>query len=238
MGAALDKFKESLELASSLKKIEREKYTNSTHNTQPFIMGLRGGSAVLMVAAFEFFLRRLFEDNISRLNTSPPSIDLDKLPNKFKVKVVFDSLQNAMNGPKYGAKPDKVDRIDDVLASCRHLIGEHINPATFSDTNSNPNSSTVKEKFKEIGISNIFDTIKSDFETKWGTVVAGTFIEGKLDEIVNVRHVVAHTADTLNITKKSQNEALKFLKILAELLEKEMDKHIKSLLTTAKKIST
>lgn len=235
MGAALDKFKESLALSSSLKKIEREKYKNATQQNQPFIMGLRGGSAVLMVAAFEFFLRKLFEDSISRLNTSPPTIDLAKLPNKFKVKIVFDSLQNAMNGPKYGPKPDKVDRIDDVLASCRHLIGEHINPSTFSDTNSNPNSGTVKEKFKEIGLTNIFDTIKTGFESKWGTVVAATFIEGKLDEIVNVRHVVAHTADTLNITKTSQNEALKFLKILAELLEKETDKHIKHLLQTAKK---
>ncbi len=238
MGAAFDKFKESIELSSALKKIEREKYKNSTQQNQPFIMGLRGGSAVLMVAAFEFYLRKLFEDNISKLNTSPPTIDLQKLPSKLKVKIVFDGLQNAMSGPKYGPKPDKVDRIDDVLSSCKHLIGEHINPSTFTDTNSNPNSETVKAKFKEIGVSDVFGKIKSDFENKWGIVVAATFIGDKLDEIVNVRHVVAHTADTLNITKKFQNESIKFLKILAELLEKEIEKQIKDLLVTAKKIST
>ena len=198
-------------------------------------MGLRGGAAVLMVAAFEFYLRKLFEDNISKLNTSPPSIDFQKLPDKFKIKIVFESLESPMKGPKYGIIKNKIDRIDDVLTACKHLIGEHINPIIFSDTNSNPNADTVKTKFKDIGINDIFQIIKTGFESKWGTSVANTFIEDKLNEIVNVRHVVAHTADTLNITKLSQNEALKFLRILAELLEKEMERHINNLLITAKK---
>ena len=235
MGRALEKFKESLELAISLKRIERDKFASKKQPNQPFIMGLRGGASVLMVAAFEFYLKRLFEENIARLNTSPPSIDLQKLPDKLKVKIVFDGLENPMKGPKYGLSSTKVDRINDVLAACRHLIGEHINPATFTDTNSNPNSDTVKNKFKDIGISDIFTLVKSDFEIKWGGAVAVTFIEDKLNEIVNVRHVVAHTADTLNITKASQNEALKFLRVLAELLDREIDKHIKNLLITAKK---
>lgn len=235
MGLALERFKESLELAVSLRKIEREKFASQKQQNQPFIMGLRGGAAVLMVAAFEFYLKRLFEENISRLNTSPPSIDLQKLPDKFKEKIVFDGLDNSMKGPKYGPTTKRVDRINDIITACKHLIGEHINPATFTDTSSNPNGETVKRKFKEIGIDNIFDIIKPDFESKWGTAVVATFIEDKLNEIVNVRHVVAHTADTLNITKTSQNDAIKFLKIIAELLEKEMDKHIKALLISAKK---
>jgi len=235
MGAAFEKFKESMGLAFALKTIEREKFTQARQHNQIFIMGLRGGSAVLMVAAFEFYLKRLFEEYISKLNTIPPTIDILKLPEKLKVKIVFDSLQNSMNGPKYVAKTNKVDRIADILAACRLLIGEHINPATFSETNSNPNGSTVKDKFKEVGIPDIYLNIKSDFETKWGEIVAATFIEDKLNEIVNTRHIVAHTADTLNITKKSQNDAIKFLKILAELLEKEMDTHIKNLIRTAKK---
>ncbi|KJS04688.1 MAG: hypothetical protein VR77_10705 [Flavobacteriales bacterium BRH_c54] len=235
MGIALDKFKESLELAISLRKIETDKYARNRQVDQPFKMGLRGGSAVLMVASFELYLRRLFEENIARLNTSPPSIDLIKLPENLKIKIVFDGLNTPMKAPKYGPTTQKVDRIDSVLTACKHLIGEHINPSTFSETNSNPNSDTVKTKFKEVGIANIFVVIKTDFETKWGSVVAATFIEDKLNEIVNVRHVVAHTADTLNITKASQKEAIKFLKILSELLDKELDKHIKHLLVTARK---
>lgn len=235
MGVALDKFRESMALAISLGKIETEKFKKNRQVDQPFKMGLRGGAAVLMVASFEFYLRGLFEENIARMNTSPPSIDLQKLPDSLKIKIVFDGLDGPMKGPKYGVKTQRIDRIDSILAACRHLIGEHINPSTFSDTNSNPNKETVKTKFKEVGIPDIFGTIKPEFETKWGNVVATTFIEDKLNEIVNVRHVVAHTADALNITKASQKEALKFLRILAELLDKEMDKHIRHLLVSAKK---
>jgi len=234
MVSAYTKFKDSLELAKALRDIERTKFPKPKQKEMASVKGLRGGSAILMVAAFEFFLRTLFEENISQLNTIPP-LDLHKLPDKLKIKIVFDGLQNAMNGPKYVTKSTKAERIDDVLFVCTRLIGHHIDPTTFSHTNSNPGGDTVKEKFKEIGLDDIFKTIGDAFTRKWGTAVAATFIKDKLDEIVRTRNVVAHTADTLNITKKSQNESFKFLTVLAELLEIEMKKHIKSLLLKAKK---
>ncbi len=236
MGAAFNQFKDSLELATALKRIERDRYPAIPNtNQQPMVKGLRGGSAVLMVAAFEFFIRRLFEENISRLNTIPPTIDFSKLPDDMKVKAVYHGIQRAMDGPRFETKPPKVQRIRDILDASKLLINEHLNPETFSETGSNPNSDTVKIKFKEVGIPDIFGKVKSDFEKKWGQVVANDFIPSKLDEIVRSRHVVAHTADTLHITRKSQNEAFKFLKLLSELLEKELDKHIKQLLVSAKR---
>lgn len=236
MGAAFEQFKESIELASALKKIERDKFpANPKSSQQSAVKGLRGGTAVLIVASFEYFLRRLFEENISKLNTTPISIDFNKLPDKLKVKAVYHSLQRAMEGPLYEAKPPKVERLRDIENACKIIISEQINPLAFSDTSNNPNSETVKEKFNEVGIPNIFQKIKTDFEGKCGTLVTDNFIKDKLNEIVRTRHVVAHTADTLNITRSSQNEAFKFLKILAELLEKELEKHIKELQKTAKK---
>lgn len=236
MGVALEQFKESLELATSLKKIERAEYpANPTSANQSPVKGLRGGAAVLMVAAFEFFLARLFEEEISKLNTIPVSIDFDKLPDQLKNKSVYHGLNRAMNGPLFQAKPPKVDRIPEILAACKLLINGQINPKAFSETGSNPNGDTVKEKFKEVGLQDIFGKIKNDFETKWNAPVAHDFIKSKLDEIVRTRHVVAHTADTLNITRSNQNEAFKFLKIIAELLEKELINHIKQVKKNAKK---
>lgn len=197
--------------------------------------GLRGGTAVLIVASFEYFLRRLFEENISKLNTTPISIDFKKLPDRLKIKAVYHSLQRAMDGPLYEAKPPKVDRLGDIENACKMIISEQVNPLAFSDTSNNPNSETVKEKFNEVGITDIFGKIKIAFEAKWGVPVANNFIKDKLNEIVRTRHVVAHTADSLNITRSSQNEAFKFLKIIAELLEKELENHIKNLQRTAKK---
>jgi len=236
MGAALEQFKKSLELATALKKLERDKYPNNPKITQqPFVKGLRGGSSVLMVAAFEFFLRRLFEECISELNTIPVSIDFQKLPDQFKITTVFNGLNKALKGPAYETSTPKIDRINDIIAACKLLIHEQIDPMTFSDTGSNPNGNTVKGKFKEVGLTDIFAQIKSDFEVKWKKPVAHDFIKSKLDEIVRTRHVVAHTADTLNISRKSQNESFRFIKILAELLEKELQKQIKEIKKSAKK---
>lgn len=236
MGAAFDQFKESLKLANSLKKLERDKYPNNPRiDQQPFVKGLRGGAAVLMVAAFEFFLRRLFEENISNLNAVPVTIDFNKLPDQLKVKAVFHGLQKAMAGPLYREKPPKVDRINNVMTACKLLINEQIDPETFSETGSNPNGNTVKEKFKEVGITDIFEKIKSDFEAKWKSPVSHDFIKSTFDDIVRTRHVVAHTADTLNISRKSQNNSFRFLKIIAELFEKELQQHMKQIKKNAKK---
>lgn len=236
MGAAFIQFKESLELATALKKLERDKYPNNPNvSQQPFVKGLRGGSLVLMVAAFEFFLRNLFEDSISDINTIPVSIDFHKLPDQLKITTVFNGLNRALKGPLFDETPPKVDRINDIMEACKLLISEQINPMTFSETGSNPDGNTVKKKFKEVGLNDIFEIIKPNFEAKWKSPVAQDFIKSKLDEIVRTRHVVAHTVDTLKISRKSQNESFRFLKILAKLLEKELQKHIKAIMKSAKK---
>ncbi len=236
MGVAFEQFKESLELATALKKIERDGYpANPPTAKQSAVMGLRGGSAVLMVAAFEYFLSRLFQEEISKINTTPISIDFDKLPDKLRIQSVYHSLNRAMDGPLFQEKPPKVDRISEIVAACKLVISDQINPKAFSETGSNPNGDTVKNKFKEVGLSDIFGKIKPSFERKWGCPVAHDFIKSKLDSIVRTRHVVAHTADALNISRSSQNEAFRFLKILAELLEKELVKHVKGVKKAAKK---
>jgi hypothetical protein len=236
MGVALEQFKESLKLATSLKKLERDKYPSTPKVTQqPFVKGLRGGAAVLMVAAFEFFLKRLFEESISSLNTVPVTIDFAKLPAQLKVTAVFHGLEKVLKGPLYQARPPKLDRINDVVAACKLIINEQLDPETFSETGSNPNSATVNENFKRVGIPDIFDRIKPHYEAKAKSPVSHDFIKSTLDSIVGSRHVVAHTANTLHISRKTQNDSLKFLQILAELLEKELQKHIKDIKVSAKK---
>lgn len=180
-------------------------------------------------------MKKLFEENISKLNSVPPTINFSKLPDELKVKAVFHGIKRAMDGPQFEDKPTRVDRIKDILDASKLLLNEHINPETFSETGSNPNSGTVKEKFKEVGVKNIFDLIKSDFVSKWGQPISDNFIADKLDEIVRTRHVVAHTADTLHITRKTQNDSIRFIKILAEILQRNLDNHFKSLMVAAKK---
>jgi len=233
MSRSLSDFKESMQLAEALKKIERTYPQNPNLTQQPDVKGLRGGAAVLMVAAFEFFLKNLFIEYIGKLNTIPKTIDFEKLPKNLKVTSVYGGLNEAMSGPRFRTKPPKVDRIKTIVEACKQIIIEQIDPNTFSNTSSNPSGETVKGMFKNVGIDNIFGKIKTDFEAMWHSPVPNDFINSKLDEIVRTRHIVAHTSDTLNISRASQNEAIKFLGVLSELLANKLDEHVQSLQLTA-----
>jgi len=107
-----------------------------------------------------------------------------------------------------------------------------VNPLAFSDTGGNANPHNVKEMFACLGVTDIFGQIKKRFDSCWRKPTAATFIPDKLDEIVNRRHIVAHTADALKITRSDLNESLKFLKILARLLDIELRKHVDGILKT------
>lgn len=146
-----------------------------------------------------------------------------------RVNCVYLSLDYAMKGTKY-EQSTKMQRLPEIDRVCRMLVSETFNPQALSETGGNPNPATVKEMFKNVGISNIFKKIKSNFERDWGQPVANLFIEGKLDEIVQRRHKVAHTADVLNVTRNALHESIKFLKIIAYLLDLELKKHIKQIM--------
>lgn len=226
---SFSQFVESLSMAEELINLEKVYHDPPLQEEQKAVEGLRGGAAILMVAAFENFLRRSFEEQLSKLIVHPP-ITPDKLPEKMRVNCVFFTLEQAMKGPPYH-KSSKLQRLNDIDKACRMLIYQSVNPTIFSDTGSNPNAERVKEVFANVGIENVFMTIQRKFENQWSVnYIAHTFIKDKLNEIINRRHVVAHTANALNIPNSDLNESLKFLKILASLLDQELREHIEAIL--------
>jgi hypothetical protein len=230
MGASLDKFKLSLQLAQSLNGIEKNSCSNPPRSDeQENVEALRGGAAVLSVASLENFLRVLFENSLSRLSTNPPPVNFNDLPDKLKVSSTYYSLESALKGPKYGIITQRIDRIPNIIAASRST-GHIINPKVLAETGANPNSTNVKRMFSDIGVSDIFGQLRNDFETKWGSPQAATFVQDKLDEIVNRRHVVAHTANALNISRSDLRETFKFLLILAELLEVNLELYVDSII--------
>lgn len=225
---AIKNFKKSIALSEELIKLNGS-FSNPPKATErSVVQGLRGGAAVLMVASFEFFLRALFKEHLSSLVSIPVSVDFNKLPDKMKIGSVYNTLERATKGPLYH-KSKKIDRIPDIELACKIIVANNINPEAFSDTGSNPNSLNVKSMFLDVGIDNIFDKIKTRFERDWGQHVTMTFISDKLNEIVNRRHLIAHTADALNVTRTDLRTSIKFLKILAKQLDKELADHVKHL---------
>ncbi len=217
-------------MAEELIKIE------STYNNPPraseirAVRGLRGAASVLVVAAFENFLRECMEEHLSELSHLHLKLQFHKLPDKLRVSSIFNSLERAMKGPLYQETIPKVDRLTEIERVCKIIIAGNLDPQVFSDTGGNPNSKNVKSMFSSVALDNIFIRVRPKFDRKWGKPEAHTFIENKLDEIVNRRHVVAHTADALKITRSNLKESVRFLKILASVLDVELREHIKNLI--------
>jgi len=219
---AFKEFKGSLSMAEELLNIEKTNYSNPPHiNEQKPVQGLRGAVAVLVVASFELFLRASLEEHLSEL-TKYPFIAYHKLPDIIKINNTYNTLERAMKGPLFEEHKAKKDRLEDIDIACRKLVSGIINPAAFSATGGNPSASTVKSMLKSIGIDDIFALIEAKFIKKWGKPVASTFLVDKLNEIVNRRHVVAHTANALNITRNQLKESVKFVTIITELIDSEI----------------
>lgn len=231
---AFKNFRSSLKLAEELLAIERSNYSNPPKQSeQKAVQGLRGGAAVLMVASFEYYLKEICKEHLVKLTSIPPCVDFSRLPDKMRVQSVYNTLERSMKGPLYQKSIPKINRLSNVENACKIIVSNNINPEAFIDTGSNPNSETVKEMFSNMGISNIFSLIKPDYEHELGQTVAETFISDKLNEIVSRRHIIAHTANALNISRTDLKSSLKHLIILSKLLDKQLNKHIKDLKRSA-----
>jgi hypothetical protein len=227
--SALDQFKQSLQMAEELMRLERSNYKNPPRTEeQNAVEGLRGGAIVLMVAAWESFVKQLIEEELAQIASNSPKLKFCNLPQKMYIHNVFHSLEMALNGPRF-QKNEKIDRLPDIDRSVKNIILEIIDPYAFSDIGSNPNPKVVKEMFSHIGIENIFAFIKVDFEKEWRHPASEKFIVDKLDGILNLRHAVAHKADTLNISRSDLKENIRFMRILARVVDKKVKTYVKQI---------
>lgn len=193
-------------------------------------LALRGGAAILMVASFEQFLKDSYETNLNRLIGNPPLVEFNSLPEQMQVATVFKSLEYAMKGDRRSAATTKHSRLPSIERAASLVVAKMVNPSVFAETSSNPGPETVKAMFKDVGIEDVFRTIKPKFDRKWRSPTANTFLQDKLTEIVRRRNVIAHSADALGITRNDLQEALRFLKALAAILDQELETHISKIL--------
>jgi hypothetical protein len=230
---AYRQFEDGLAMAQELLKLEKRLYHNPPRtDEQSVVRGLRGATAILVIASFEGFLRQAIEEHLSELTSHRHIISLTRLPDKLRVNNVYFCLDRAMKGPLYQEPLPRVQRLDDIDRACKVIISGDIAPKVFCDTSGNPNSKNLRVLFSNIALEDITNRIKSKFDKKWGKPTSKTFIDDKLNEVVNRRHVVAHTADALNISRNDLRESIRFVHMLAQLLDAELSSHISHLIKT------
>ena len=227
---ALRDFRSSLGLAEVLMSRERRFSDPPQPQNLRIVQALRGGAAVLMVAAFENFLKEVVEERLSELTVYPLRFRANRIPFEMEYHNVRQTLELASRGPFIG-NPSRADKIILARNASQIVVQGTINPASFTNvTRSNPNSRRLRELFKGLGINDIFASIKTTFDARWGAITAHTFIQDTLDSILARRHEVAHTALVLNVSRHDLQSSTRFLRILASLCDDELRKQIRTIL--------
>jgi hypothetical protein len=181
---------------------------------------------VLLVGALESFLREAFAEHLESLVGPPPPVPFEKLPRKLRTSSAYESLELAMKGPRFGEPTERIHRLPGVMASARRLVAGVIDADALAETKGNPSSDRVRSMFRAIGAGNPFESERTTFEAEWGRAEASTFLADKLDEIVNARHVVAHTANALGITRADLVEWPRFVLVFAQIVDQRLDRFI------------
>lgn len=225
--SALANLDASLSIVRGLLRLE-QKYADPPSTQDALtVEGLRAGCAVLVVAAFEEFLKSCFRDELSKLQSK--ALTFAKLPEKFQVEAVFKQLHLALEGTG-----KKSERLPEIYRASARVARFEINPEAMSKTQSNPSPTTVSQLFKDVACEKIFDVVRPRFERVWGAPVASTYPRDKLEEIVSRRHEVAHSGRALNVSRLSLDESVKFIRALSSSLELELRAHLRTLASSAK----
>lgn len=220
---ALAELGRGFDMVAELLQLESAYPDPPPSNQAGAVGGLRGGAAVLMVAVFEGFIRELLVERVDEVRSR--NVRLSALPAEMQVHAVFALLERAMKGPPFQPQVPKAQRLPSILAAGLLVGGDSFNADVFGDTKSNPSPGTVREVFKAVGINNIFDAIRPEYDARTGAPTATRFLEDKLDEIIQRRHVVAHTGSVSNVSRLQLAESRDFLLLLASLMDEALFAH-------------
>jgi hypothetical protein len=216
--AALASFAGTLRLAESLLLLESTYPDPPPTRDEVEVKALRGGAAVLMVAAFEDYLRTVIQELLDPYQNSPPLKPLSQLPERLQVASVFHSLQHALKGPRHGKPGKRIDRLPDVQQACTLAVQDRVDASALANTGGNPNSECVADLLKQLDIQHPMAQIKKEYERLTAIPVAHTFVQDTLDAIVSRRHSVAHTATTY-ASRTDLTSSVAFLRTLAEAVD-------------------
>jgi len=214
---ALANFQSALESAIALHSLETTVSPEDPPRAekQALVSGLRGGAAVLMVAAFESFLEDVIVERLTLIADGPrlgPGIDR---PAVMLVESAIRTLKKALQ-----EEGSKSERLGFLRSAARRVLDGVLAVDLLSESQSNPNGVVVDQLFAKLGISGVLIGASSSYAARLGRPLPTSFARDKLTEIVNRRHRVAHTGRALDIAKADLVEASDFLLFLALHLDR------------------
>lgn len=233
MTVALANYLSASANVAALLSLESDYADPPSAKDQSAVEGLRGGCVVLMVAAFENYLKEAVAEIFERVNTASPPCQFSKLPLQLQTQAVYTGLAAAMTAKPWDQLKEKHLRLPGVLVAVTRISRGEILSQEIAETAGNPNSAQVKSVFKTVGLPAIFSYIKPGFDVAWGSPTAQTFIADNLDAVVQRRHVIAHTASILSTSRTDLHDWQRFLNCFVSQLDAALERHIARVIAKA-----
>lgn len=141
---ALRDFRASIAIAETLMKREQRFSDPPIQRQVKIVQGLRGAAAVLMVAAFENFLKEVVEELLYELTHHPLRFNPDKLPKDMLFHNLRLTINRSLHGP-FANPDDREEKIHGYKQASQIVINGVVNSQVFSEiARSNPNSKKVR----------------------------------------------------------------------------------------------
>lgn len=191
--------------------------------------GIRGGSLILLVGAFEKYIKDSIEESMGKIKNHRPRITFDNLPAKLQITSMFETMRIAINGKSFEKVKEDITRFPNLISAGQLVSNKEVNPDAFGDLFSNPNPSRVNTVYTSIGIHDIFSKIRIEFLNTYPgtpTINVTEFIKEKLEEVLEKRNSIAHTADANMVTSTDLTKYIEFIETLAKSLDVIIEDHI------------
>lgn len=221
---ALRNFRKSLRVVRGLAALEGRYKVPIPPRSRAKSRGLLGGACLLLSGILENYLKEVFSEGVADLSKRLKLHTHASLPSEFKTK-------NVLNYPKWVSRSRiaSVDRVSGLEAYSKIVASEGIFFESFNKTNSNPNSETMKEMFRDVGLKDVFAVIETEYAKRGTPVLSSQTIVQTLDSFIRIRNEYAHLGNTGGHTRADLKSNIEFVSNLAESVDAVLVAHVSSI---------
>lgn len=219
---------QNLEKSSELMRIEGEAFLQPLASEAKLgTQALRGAAVVFIVASFEAFLKEMFQEQLEKLASSKIKMHLQKLNEKLVLQNFVRALDLAQNGNPWDVKRKRGKKIIDIVDACKQVALEKISPGAYPNTGGNPCAKSINDMFSSIGIENVFAEVAKRFSSRKNQKRKDeNMIRAEIDDVINKRHSVAHTANLEQTSKQDIVRYIELFRRVGGILEKILENFV------------
>ncbi len=220
----LDAFRHDLSRHHLFLTLERRIKNPASKRSRPRSETLLSAYIVLSCGRFELYLQRMFFLSADDLRQRPFDSQDARIP-----KIDKFHRQNLMGFIHWATRANGLSQADLSLKIHDYSVAVaagHIFSESFSYTDANPKTETVKGMFSRFGIEDSFSKIEKTYNDGRGRRLSKGIIETTLDNFVNRRHEAAHHGRIPNVTRADAEDDHTFIIALAEAIRAVLSQHL------------